>query len=173
MRTSFSTVRNFRDEPLTIEEVSQILWAAQGITEPNRGLRTAPSPRAGFLLEVYLAVGHVTSLPMGLYRYQPRNHQLVRISEGDKKSDLFKAAGQASIQKAPVAAIINGVRDRTPELNWFYFEAGHVSQNIHLQAVSLKLGTVAMAGFKPEEVRRALNFPEKEFPLYIMPIGKK
>ena len=168
------SVRSYRDEPLTLTEVSQILWAAQGITEPQRGLRTAPSARAQYFIEVYLVVGKVADLPPGLYRYQPKGHELLKIAEGDKKADLDRAAGQAPIQKAPAALLICGLSDKAAANPPFiYLEAGHVSQNIYLQGVSLGLGTVAMAGFKPDEVKKVLNLPEKEVPIYIMPLGKK
>jgi len=168
------SVRSYKDEPLTLAEVSQILWAAQGITESQRGLRTAPSARAQYFIEVYLVTGKVSDLPPGLYKYQPKGHELLKVAEGDKKADLHKAAGQASIQKAPVALLICGLSDKAAgNPTFMYLEAGHVSQNIYLQGVSLGLGTVAMAGFKPEEVKKALSLPEKEVPIYIMPLGKK
>ena len=110
---------------------------------------------------------------MGMYRYQPKGHALVRVSEGDRKSDLFKAAGQAPIKNAPVALVITGLSEKTQNPAWMYLEAGHAAENVYLQAVSLKLGTVAMAGFKEEEVRKALNLRDKERVIYIMPIGKK
>jgi SagB-type dehydrogenase family enzyme len=167
------SVRTYKDEPLTLNEISQILWACQGITEPGRNLRTAPSPRAVFLLEIYVLPGNVKDLPMGIYQYQPQGHELVKIEGGDKKTDLFKAAGQAPIQNAPVALVLTGLTDKAQRQEWMYLEAGHAAQNIYLQAVSLKLGTVVMGGFKEEEVKKALNLPEKEKVIYLMPIGKK
>jgi len=167
------SIRSYKEEPLTLNELSQILWAAQGITEPKRGLRAAPSPRAVYLLEVYVLPGNVTNLPMGLYRYQPQGHELIKIADGDKKAELFKAAGQAPIKNAPVALVITGLSEKAQNPAWMYFEAGHAAENIYLQSVSLKLGTVAMGGFKEEEVRKVLTLPEKERVLYIMPIGKK
>ena len=167
------SIRSYKEEPLTLNELSQILWAAQGITEPKKGLRTAPSPRALYLLELYVLPGNVTNLPMGIYKYQPQGHELVKIAEGDKKAELFKAVGQAPIKNAPLALVISGLSEKTQSPTWMYLEAGHAAQNIYLQAVSLKLGTVAMGGFKEDEVRKVLNLPEKERILYIMPIGKK
>jgi SagB-type dehydrogenase family enzyme len=167
------SIRSYKEEPLTLNELSQILWAAQGITEPKKGLRTAPSPRALYLLELYVFPGNVTNLPMGIYKYQPQGHELVKIADGDKKAELFKAAGQAPIKNAPVALVISGLSEKAQNPTWMYLEAGHVAQNVYLQAVSLKLGTVAMAGFKEDEVRKVLNLPEKERVIYIMPVGKK
>jgi SagB-type dehydrogenase family enzyme len=168
------SVRAYKSEALSLEEVSQILWAAQGITDPSKGYRTAPSARGTYVIQVYLVAGNVSGLPAGLYKYEPKGHALVKLSEGDKKGNLLKAAGQAAIGPAPAALIISGVTDRSAaNPNWMYLEAGHASENVYLQAFTLKLGTVAMAGFKPEEVKRALSLPEKEQPIYIMPFGRK
>ena len=167
------SIRSYKEEPLTLIELSQILWAAQGITEPKKGLRTAPSPRAVYLLELYILPGNVTNLPMGIYKYQPQGHELVKIADGDKKAELFKSAGQAPIKNAPVALVITGLSEKAQNPTWMYLEAGHAAENVYLQAVSLKLGTVAMAGFKEDEVRKVLNLPEKERVIYIMPVGKK
>jgi len=167
------SIRSFKEEPLTLNELSQILWAAQGITEPKKGLRTAPSPRAVYLLEIYVLPGNVTNLPMGMYKYQPQGHELVKIADGDKKAELFKAVGQAPIKNAPAVLVFSGLSEKTQRPAWMYLEAGHAAQNVYLQAVSLKMGGVVMGGFKDEDVRKVLNLSEKEQPLYIMPIGKK
>jgi SagB-type dehydrogenase family enzyme len=167
------SIRSYKEEPLSLNELSQILWAAQGITEPKKGLRTAPSPRALYLLEVYVLPGNVASLPMGIYKYRPQGHELIRIAEGDKKAELFKAVGQAPIKNAPAVLVFSGLSEKTQRPTWMYLEAGHAAQNVYLQAVSLNLGAVVMGGFKDEDVRKVLNLPEKEQPLYIMPIGKK
>ena len=167
------SIRNYKEEPLTLNELSQILWAAQGITEPKKGLRTAPSARALYLLEVYVLPGNVTNLPMGTYKYQPQGHELIKIADGDKKAELFKAVGQAPIKNAPAVLVFSGLSEKTQRPAWMYLEAGHAAQNVYLQAVSLKMGGVVMGGFNDEEVRKVLNLSEKEQPLYIMPIGKK
>ena len=167
------SIRTYKDEPLTLAGVSQILWAAQGITDPKTGHRTAPSARALYLLEVYLISGNVIGLPMGIYKYQPQGHELVKVAEGDFKSKLFQGVSQAPIKNAPAVLVFSGMSERSTNPNWMYLEAGHAAQNVYLQAVSLKLGTVVMAGFKDEEVRKALNMSPKEQPIYIMPIGKK
>jgi SagB-type dehydrogenase family enzyme len=167
------SIRSYKEEPLTLHELSQILWAAQGITEPKKGLRTAPSARALFLVEVFVLPGNVTNLPTGTYKYQPQGHELIKIADGDKKAELFKAVGQAPIKNAPVVLVFSGLSEKTQRPTWMYLEAGHSAQNVYLQAVSLKLGAVVMGGFKDEDVRKVLNLSEKKQPLYIMPIGKK
>ena len=167
------SVRSYKAEPLSMGEVAQILWAAQGVTDASKGLRTAPSAKAAYLIEVYLVAGNVTGLPAGLYKYQPGRHELARIFEGDAKEKLFSAAGQAPIRNAPAALVIAGYPKRSVNPGWIYLEAGHASENVYLQAVSLGIGTVAMAGFKPDDVKKAMNFTEEELPIYIMPLGKK
>jgi SagB-type dehydrogenase family enzyme len=168
------SVRSYKAEPLTIPEIAQILWAAQGITEPKKGMRTAPSARGMYLMEVYLVAGNVTNLPAGMYKYAPQGHELIKVTEGNIREDLFKAAGQAQIKNAPVTLLIAGKSTEASNNSpWMYLEAGHVSQNVYLQAESLKLGAVTMNGFKAEDVKKALKLPAGEQPIYLMCLGKK
>lgn len=167
------SVRAYKEEPLSLADVSQILWAAQGISDSAGGKRTAPSARAMYFLDVYLISGNVTDLSAGLYRYRPQGHQLEKTMEGDAKAKLFEAAGQAPIKSAPAALVITGQSDRSTNPNWMYLEAGHAAQNVYLQGVSLGIGTVVMAGFKPDEVKKALSLLENQTVIYIMPLGKK
>jgi SagB-type dehydrogenase family enzyme len=167
------SIRTYKDEPLSLAQVSQILWAAQGITDAKSGKRTAPSAMASYFLELYLISGEVSGLPEGMYKYQAKGHELVEMAKGDVKTKLFEAAGQAPIRKAPAALIIAGDSERSKKPEWMHLEAGHAAQNVYLQAVSLEMGTVVMAGFKPEEVAKALNIPETEKVIFIMPLGKK
>ena len=152
----------------------QILWAAQGITEPKKGMRTAPSARGMYLIEVYLVAGNVTNLPAGMYKYVPQGHELTKITEGNVRDDLFKAAGQAQIKSAPITLLIAGKSaEASNNSQWMYLEAGHVSQNVYLQAESLKLGAVTMNGFKAEDVKKAIKLPASEQPIYLMCVGRK
>jgi SagB-type dehydrogenase family enzyme len=167
------SVRAYKAEALSVADIAQILWAAQGVTDPGKGLRTAPSPKSAYLLEVYVISGNVTGLPPGLYKYQPTKHELARMAEGDMKEKLFAAANQAPIKNAPAALVIAGYPKKSVNPAWIYLEAGHASENVYLQAGALGLGTVAMAGFKPDEVKKALSLPDDEQPIYIMPLGKK
>jgi SagB-type dehydrogenase family enzyme len=166
------SVRTYKDEPLTLADISQILWAAQGITEPKRGLRTAPSARALYPLNLYLLVGKVTGLPVGLYRYQPQGHKILKIHEGDKKAELHATVGQAPIRGAAAVIVVTGM-SRVSDVRWIYLEGGHAAQNILLQAHSRKIGAVVMGGFRDEDVRKVLNVRESEQPVYIIPMGRK
>jgi SagB-type dehydrogenase family enzyme len=126
-----------------------------------------------YLIEVYLVAGNVTNLPAGMYKYVPQGHELMKITEGTVRDDLFKAAGQAQIKNAPATLLIAGKAEASNNSQWMYLEAGHVSQNVYLQAESLKLGAVTMNGFKADDVKKALKLPVGEQPIYLMSLGKK
>jgi len=171
--------RNYKKESLTLAEVSQLLWAAQGITN-KKGFRTAPSAGALFPLEVYLVVGDVEGLSNGIYKYEPHRHELIRIVDGDKRAELCDAAlGQGCIKQGSVAIVFSAVYERTTKrygdrgIRYVNMEAGHVSQNVYLQTVSLNLGTVVVGAFNDKEVKRVINMTAEEQPLYIMPVGRK
>ena len=110
---------------------------------------------------------------MGMYKYEPKEHSLVRISEADKKTELFKAVGQAPIRNASVLIVFSGIQERSKRPGWMYLEAGAASENIHLEAVALGLGMVTIGGFKDEDVRKVLGLGPDRQPIYIMPVGKK
>ncbi len=170
------SVREYRDEPITPGELSQLLWAAQGTA--GRG-RTAPSAGGLYPLEVYVAVGNVEDMAPGIYKYGPEGHELFRIADGDKRGELADAAlGQASVKNGAADIVIAGVYERTtgkygpPGVKYVHMEAGHASQNVYLQAASLGLGTVAIGAFYDEAVKKAVDMPAGEQPLYIMPVGR-
>lgn len=174
------SVRSYKNEPLTLAGVSQLLWAAQGITEKTKGLRTAPSAGALYPLETYLVVGNVTGLPVGLYKYNPRGHELEKIADGDKRAELSKAAlGQSSVSQAPIVIAISAVYERITGkygqrgIRYTDMEAGHVGENVALQAVALGLSTVMVGAFDDDSVKNVLGLPAAERPLYLIPIGKK
>jgi Nitroreductase family len=79
------SVRAYKPEALSMDEVPQILWAAQGITESSKGYRTAPSARGTYVIQAYLAAGNVSGPPAGLYRYEPKGHALVKLSGGIRR----------------------------------------------------------------------------------------
>jgi SagB-type dehydrogenase family enzyme len=171
------SVRAYHDEPLSTSDVSQLLWAAQGITRPG-GYRTAPSAGALYPLEVYLLAGDVTGLDSGLYRYEPESHVLQKTKEGDYRDELSQAAlNQEAIRDAPAIIIITGIYERTTGKyggrgrQYVHMEVGSVSQNIYLQAVSLNLGTVFIGAFYDGEVQKVLGLGENEVPFSIMPVG--
>ena len=172
------SIRSYLEEPISLEQISQLLWAAQGITEPATGYRTAPSAGALYPLEAYILAGNITGLPAGLYRYIPETHKLILITEGDKRNDLFEASlYQSSIKDAAGVLIFCAIYERITGrygergIRYAHIEAGHISQNVYLQAVPLGLGTVVIGAFNDNEVKRILGLPEPEAPLYLMPVG--
>ncbi len=173
------SVRQYRDLPITLSDLSQILWAAQGISGTG-GRRTAPSAGALYPLEVRVLVGNVGNLPVGTYLYKPHDHGLVKMADGDMRMELGRAAlGQSPIKNAAAVLVISASYERTMVkygergLRYVHMEAGHAAQNVLLQAVSLNLGAVVIGAFQEEQVRHVLHIPHREQPLYILPLGRK
>ncbi|MFZ5912277.1 MAG: SagB/ThcOx family dehydrogenase [Chloroflexota bacterium] len=173
------SVRTYSDEPLTLAEISQLLWAAQGVTHPS-GFRTAPSAGGLYPLEILLLAVAVTDLAHGIYRYEPDGRELLLIVEGDHRQELSHAAlDQTAILEAPAVIVIAAVYERTKVkygergVQYVHIEAGCASENIYLQAVSLDLGTVFIGAFHDEEVREVLQLEADEQPLGIMPVGRE
>jgi SagB-type dehydrogenase family enzyme len=172
------SVREFRKEALTLAEVSQLLWAAQGPTDPE-GRRAAPSAGALYPLEIFLVAGGQDELPAGVYRYRPRSHDLMPVVQRDQRAKLAAAAlEQGWLTDAPVTIAIAAVYERTAGKckqraeRYVHMEVGHAAQNVHLQAVALNLGTVVVGAFDGAEVKRVLALAAIEKPLCLMPVGK-
>jgi SagB-type dehydrogenase family enzyme len=165
------SVREFTAEPLSLEEISQLLWAAQGITDP-RGLRTAPSAGALYPLELYVAVEE------GVYHYVPQSHSLSVVLQEDRRGDVWEAGlRQDALAEAPAIFVVAAVYERTEAKygdraeRYVKLEAGHAAQNILLQAVALKLGAVPIGAFYDDQVQAALHLPADHEPLYLIPVG--
>jgi SagB-type dehydrogenase family enzyme len=172
------SIRNYKEDPLDLKEISQLLWAAQGIIRPG-GYRTCPSAGALYPLEIQLVAGRVDGLLCGSYGYDCANHRILHKSEKDMRHDLAVAAlGQSMISRAPATIAICGIFERTTRkygergIRYIFMEAGHAAQNIHLQAVSLNLGTVVIGAFRDDEVKKALGLQPDESPLLLMPVGR-
>ncbi len=173
------STRSYTGEPITLQEVSQLLWAAQGITDA-RGYRTAPSAGALYPLEMYVVAGDVEKLASGIYKYNPYENELRLIVEGDKRSELAHAAfSQSCVSEGALTVVISAVYERTTikygdrGIRYVHIEVGHAAQNLCLQAAAMDLGAVTVGAFNGEQVARILNMPEGEQPLYIIPAGRK
>ena len=173
------SVREFKRTRLTLVEVAQLLWAAQGVTRPD-GRRTAPSAGALYPLEIYLVATHVEGLPPGIYYYDPDKHALLVWKKGDVHERLAKAAlGQASVRNAPAVLAIAGVYARTAKKydsraeRYVWIEAGHAGQNVYLQAQSLGLGSVMIGAFDDQAAQAILALPTDHALLALMPIGRR
>ncbi|MEO0130265.1 MAG: SagB/ThcOx family dehydrogenase [candidate division WOR-3 bacterium] len=171
------SVRSYKKSPLTLEEVSQLLWAAYGITAEWGG-KTCPSAGATYPLAIYLVVGKVKDLKPGVYQYLPEEHSIKLVSEKDVRKELTEAAWQQEyISNAPINIIIAANYERTTShygergIRYVYMEVGHCGQNIHLQCETMGLGTVVIGAFNDKEVKKILKI--KEEVLYIMPVGRK
>ncbi len=170
------SMRNYGPEPLSLAELSQLLWAAQGITRSG-GRRTAPSAGALYPLEIYVVAAEVGGLEPGVYHYHPHAHGLEAVRDGDQRQQLAAAAlGQGSIARAPVNLVLTAVYERTAAKygrrarRYVHMEIGHAGQNIYLQATALGLGTVMVGAFDDAGVQRLLGLDEE--PLAIMPVGR-
>lgn len=165
------SIRDFSDRRLTSEEVSQLLWAAQGITAEWGG-RTAPSAGALYPIEIYVAT------PDGLLHYLPEGHRAERLGDIDVRASLASSAGdQGALVDAPVVIVISSVIGRTEAKyggraeRYVYLEAGHICQNILLEATALGLGAVPIGAFSDGEVRDVLGLPPDHTPVYLVPVG--
>jgi SagB-type dehydrogenase family enzyme len=171
------SLREFAPTPLGLSELGQLLWAAQGITNP-RGFRTAPSAGALYPLEIFVIAGAVDGLTQSVYRYEPRSHRLEPIADGDHRKALGQAAlGQNWLADAPVTLVIAAVYARSTckygerGVRYTHMEVGHAAQNLFLQAAALGLGTVVVGAFREDRVSQLLGLPRDVRPLALMPVG--
>jgi SagB-type dehydrogenase family enzyme len=165
------SVRSYSSKGMSMADISQLLWACQGITD-GRGLRASPSAGALYPLEIYLVKDD------GLFRYIPEGHRLEQVSDKDLKGDLAAAAyGQGFVKEAAIDIVICAVYERIASkygdrgIRYTDMEAGHAAQNVFLQAVALGLDSVAVGAFEDAAVSKALNLPAGVRPLYILPVG--
>jgi len=170
------SVRSYTSDPLTINDVSQLLWAAQGVTASG-GKRTAPSAGAAYPLDIYLMAGNVKELASGVYRYVPQRHALEKVAGGDLRLKIAQAAlMQPWVGQAPatiIFAVNYGKMGRYGNRGKMYadFEVGHAAQNLMLEAVALDLGTVAVGSFDEATVKGIINLPSIHTPVYLIPVG--
>ena len=172
------SVRQFGGRALMLAEISQLLWAAQGVTD-SRGLRTAPSAGALYPLEICLVAGQVDQLPAGIYRYRVRPHSLQQAETGDFRAPLCRAAlRQGAVAAAAATIALSAIAQRMTSkygergIRYVHMEAGHAAQNIGLQAVALDLASVVIGAFYDGEVHRLLHLAADETPLYLIAVGK-
>lgn len=167
------SVREFTSDPLTATQVSQLLWAAQGITH-GEGHRTAPSAGALYPLEIYLARAD------GVYHYLPQRHALEPVSDRDLRREIHRAAlWQDAIRDAPATLVIAAVYARTEARygkarapRYIHMEAGHAAQNVLLQAAAIGLGGVPIGAFDDAELQRVLGLASDHRPIYLIPVGR-
>lgn len=167
------SVREFSPVQLTERQLSQLLWALQGINRPD-GYRTAPSSGAFHPLEVYVVI------PSGFYHYVPAGHRLDLISAVDFRPALYRVAfEQESIKEAGTVFVIAAVFERTAQkygkaraTRYIHMEVGHAAQNLFLEVAAFGLGAVPVGAFQDAEVKKVLSLPQDQEPLYLIPVGK-
>ncbi len=172
------SVREYLPDSLTLDEVSQLLWSAQGVTDPY-GFRTAPSAGALYPLEVYIHATKVEGLETGIYRYDPHRHYLLDVKRGNFAPEIYTASlSQGQVLSAPLLILFFAVFERTMVkygrrgMRYVFNEVGHAGQNVYLQATALGLGTVVIGAFYDDELKRIVGARRDEEPLYIMPVGR-
>ncbi len=165
--------RSFAPEPLTLEQLAQLLWAAQGITAAPH-LRAAPSAGACYPLQAYVVCEH------GVFRFEPREHALVKTGDGDRRSRLARAAlGQEFVAAAPATLAFAAVYERTTRrygergVRYVHMDVGCAAENVHLQAEALGLGSVSVGAFEDDAVAEVLGLPPQEKAVYLIPVGKR
>ena len=176
------TIRDFKDRPLTLMQLSQLLWAAQGITDLKEGKRTVPSGGALYPLDIYLVIGkkRAERMEAGVYRYLPEAHSVLLISKGDRREEIASSSlWQMWMAKAPVIFIITAeylrITGKYGErgIRYALIEVGHVGQNLFLQAEALCLGAGIVGAFSDADVLKTMGAPSNHEPLLIMPVGYK
>lgn len=173
------SVREFSRQPLTLKELSQLLWGAQGLNRPGGG-RTAPSAGALYPLELLVVVGDVEKLRAGAYRYDPHGHRMMKKADGDLRAALSDAAlGQDCMADAAVILVLAAVYERTRGkygergVRYVHMEVGHSAQNVYLQAAALGLGTTFIGAFYDDRISELLDLRREERALGMMPVGRE
>ncbi len=175
--------RSFSPEPLTLDELSFLLWATQGVREQDHGtvLRTVPSAGNRHALETYLAVQRVKGVEPGFYRYLPLEHQLLHLFHEEQMPRKLTEAtlGQAFVGRAAVVLVWTAIPYR---MEWRYgltahkviaLDAGHVCQNLYLACEAIQAGTCAVAAYHQQLMDRLVRVDgSEEFVIYLAPVGK-
>ncbi|MEA2095149.1 MAG: SagB/ThcOx family dehydrogenase [Candidatus Cloacimonadota bacterium] len=180
--------RQYNDKPLTLDELSFLLWASQGVKSvyerDNKSyatFRTVPSAGSRHPFETYLLINNITGLKKGLYRYLAIEHKLVFIRNLKNQSEKMTDAtlGQKFTGMAAVVFIWSCVAYRG---EWRYniaahkamlLDAGHICQNLYLACEGINAGTCAIAAYDQEKVDKIIDVDgENEFSVYLSPVGK-
>ncbi|MFP4475216.1 MAG: SagB/ThcOx family dehydrogenase [Desulfatibacillaceae bacterium] len=175
------SVRKYRDEPVSVEEMSFLLWATAGVNRVERGMafRTAPSAGALYPVETYLVVRQVEGVPPGLYHYFPLTHALEGLQKGDFANQAAKAAlDQRMPATAAATFVFSAVFGRTTwkykqrGYRYIYMDCGHMAQNMALAATSLGLGTCQIGAIYDKELNALFGLDgNQESAIYMSTVG--
>ncbi len=174
------SVRDYKSDAITLEQLSQLLWAGQGITAADF-FRAAPSAGASYPLELFVIAGNIKGLPAGIYHYNVKEHSLSLHLKGDfrEKIGTTAAFNQKCLSQAPAAISICAVYERTMKTygkrgeRYVPIDTGHAAENIALQAVARGLATVMVGAFEDKKVSEILELSDELKPMYIIPVGKQ
>jgi len=175
------TIRRFSSQALDLQQLSQLLWATDGVNDP-RGRRTAPSAGATFPLDLYLVAGEqgVGTLAAGVYRYRPTEQALELLVPGDLRGAVARACLQQTwMAEAPVMVVIGADYRRCTArygergVRYTHMEVGHAAQNLFLEAGGLGLGAGIVGAFEDQALAQTLKLPRESHPLLVMPVGYK
>lgn len=176
------TIRSFEGKALTLKQLSQVLWAAQGITDIGEFKRAAPSAGALYPIDIYGVVGRdcIEKLDAGVYLYEPASHTISLVKEGDFRRDIAIASlGQMWMAHAPLTLVITAeysritVKYRQRGIRYAIMEAGHIGQNIFLQSQAMGLEAGIVGAFEDQEVIQVMGSKKTHKPLLLMPVGYK
>jgi len=173
------SIREYASGPITLAEVAQLMWCAQGITGTDDRHRAVPSARAVHPLEVRLEARRVDGLAPGLYVYRPKEHALALVAAGDQKAAVMGAAGQPCIDAAAVVVCVAGdttlaaAKFGRNATRWLGMEAGFVVQNVYLECTALGLGTVMVGGYDEAKANVAFRLEPNWKTLGLLPIGRR
>ena len=163
--------RDFSPKALTLEQIGQLVWAAQG-QDAGSKYRTTPSAGATYPLELFAVISD------GLFGYLPGKHSLEKLTDQDLRAGLASAAwGQGFIEAAPLTLVFAAQFARTTGrygrrgVRYVYMEAGHAGQNVQLQAQVLGLGSVAVGAFDDAAVSEVLLLADFLEPIYMVAVG--
>jgi SagB-type dehydrogenase family enzyme len=178
------SVRQYKTDPLTLEELAALLWATQGVRcliSPESALRSVPSAGARHSFETYLVINRVETLPAGLYRYLPFDEKLAQLAIDDNigRKAADACFGQNFIASSAITFFWTAIPAR---MEWRYdlaahkviaIDAGHVCQNLYLACQSIDAGTCAVAAYDQSACDQLLGVDgEEEFTIYLAPVGK-
>jgi SagB-type dehydrogenase family enzyme len=175
------SIRQYKEQSLTQQQLSQLLWATTGIRETHQGFsyRTAPSAGALYPIETYVIINNITDIPQGIYHYDIQHHQLETLQKGDFRQQIAQGAlDQPMCTTAAVVFVWTAIFERMKwkygqrAYRYIYLDCGHIAENLALSATSLGLGSCQIAALYDDEINVLLDIDGKnESVLYLSTVG--
>ncbi len=175
------SIRRYANKPVTLEQLSYLVWAASGVQRVEQGFafRTAPSAGGLFPIETYLVVNNVADIPKGLYHYRVAQHALEILRPGEHGADLAEAAmSQSTCAHSAFVFIWTSIFQRTRwkygdrAYRYIYLDAGHIAENVALTAAAMGIGTCQIAAIFDDEVNEIIGVDgTEESAIYLTTVG--